>query len=82
MADTMTIPAVGRLSGRTRIAAGALGALLLVAACDDGGSVSDGINSLGSDFLRVFNQDPNAEPVQNVQSLNLALTPMKEPFNP
>ena len=82
MTDTMTITAQSPRSNRFLLVVGVLGVALVLAACDKGGSVTRGINSLGNDFVRVFNQDPNAEPVQDVQSLNLRMTPRLEPFNP
>lgn len=48
-------------------------------ACDT--QSSTGIGSLGFDFVRAFNQEPNAEPL-DASELTLALTPRKEPFNP
>ena len=60
-----------------------LGAFTL-SACDDS---SDGkgkggtcISSLGSDFVRAFSQDPNAEPLE-ASELDLTLTPKREPFD-
>ena len=55
-----------------------VGALAL-AACDS--NVRRGINSLGKDFVRMFNQDRNSEPV-DAQSVDMTLTPLIEPFNP
>lgn len=58
--------------------------LLLVAAVGlsacDGNSIR-GINSLGKDFVRMFNKDRNSEPV-DAQSVRMRLTPYIEPFNP
>jgi hypothetical protein len=57
--------------------------LLAVAACDGGGgggSVS-GIASLGADFVRAFNQNPNDTPL-DAQAVSLTLTPQATPFNP
>jgi hypothetical protein len=51
-----------------------------VVACDNN-SANSGINSLGSDFVRAFNQDPNDEPL-DASELTLAMTPTREPFNP
>lgn len=82
MSDTMIYTGQRPAVGRKTVALGLIGALLFVAACDDNDTVTRGINSLGVDFLRVFNQDRNDEPIQNVQDLNLKLTPNQEPFNP
>jgi predicted small secreted protein len=54
---------------------GALG----LAACDS--PAVAGIDTLGKSFVAMFNQDPNSEPV-DAQSVELALTPEIEPFNP
>lgn len=61
----------------------ALAAMLaLAAACDDDNdtTVTRGVDSLGSDFVRAFNADPNDEPV-NAQDVDLELTPRVEPFD-
>jgi hypothetical protein len=57
-----------------------LGAIAL-AACDDDDSTSQGIETLGDDFVRAFNQDPNDEPL-DASELTLTLTPTIEPFDP
>lgn len=81
MADVMTFTDQSVSNDRLKVAGLVLGAVLLVAACDRD-TVAQGISSLGSDFVKVFNQNPNDEPIQDVQNLNLTLTPTKEPFNP
>lgn len=53
--------------------------LIGVAACDR--SPTRGIATLGKDFVRMFNQDRNSEPV-DAQSVKMTLTPYIEPFNP
>ena len=53
--------------------------LIGVAACDS--SPARGISTLGKDFVRMFNQDRNSEPV-DAQSVKMTLTPYIEPFNP
>lgn len=60
-----------------------VGALALAACDDDDGNemMSQGIDSLGSDFVRAFNQDPNDEPL-DASDLTLTLTPTIEPFDP
>lgn len=60
----------------------ALAAMLaLVAGCDDNDTnVTRGVDSLGSDFVRAFNANPNDEPV-NAQDVDLELTPRVEPFD-
>ena len=50
-----------------------------VAACDR--ASPKGINTLGKDFVRMFNKDRNSEPV-DAQSVRMTLTPLIEPFNP
>lgn len=50
-----------------------------LAACDS--SSPKGINTLGKDFVRMFNKDRNSEPV-DAQSVKMTLTPTIEPFNP
>ena len=55
-----------------------VGAIAL-AACDS--NVRRGIDTLGKDFVRMFNQDRNSEPV-DAQSVDMTLTPLIEPFNP
>jgi hypothetical protein len=57
-----------------------VGALAL-AACDDDDSMAQGIETLGDDFERAFNQDPNDEPL-DASELTLTLTPTIEPFDP
>lgn len=61
----------------------ALLAAVTLVACDSatGGQLSQGITSLGSDFVRAFNQAPNDEPI-SLDNVNLVLTPTIEPFNP
>ena len=58
-----------------------LGTAALAACDDDSNGTRGGIASLGSDFLRAFNQDPNDEPL-DASDLELRLTPRLEPFNP
>ena len=53
----------------------------VIAACDDDSILNEGINSLGADFVRAFNKDPNDEPF-DAQDINLTMTPEIEPFNP
>lgn len=53
-------------------------AILFLIACD---SQSQGIASLGTDFVRAFQQERNAEPF-DASELTLTLTPTREPFNP
>ncbi|MEO0911778.1 MAG: hypothetical protein AAFY59_02135 [Pseudomonadota bacterium] len=55
-------------------------AAALVAACDGDGPLS-GINTLGQDFVRAFNQGPNDTPL-DTDALTLRLTPRVTPFNP
>ena len=66
------------------------GILLLVAfglaACDDSGDGDDGgtpegIETLGDDFQRAFNQSPNDEPL-DASTLTIPSTPRIEPFDP
>lgn len=64
---------------------------LALAACDDddgngngnggggGGGGLTGIETLGEDFVRVFNQDPNDEPIP-IDEITLTKTPSIEPF--
>lgn len=62
----------------------ALGAVLLLSACEGDGSSggnAKGIASLGQAFVNAFNQLRNSTPV-DAQSVNLKLTPTKTPFNP
>lgn len=54
--------------------------LLFVAACDSSNPLR-GIASLGPDFVRSFNQAPTDVPL-DASALQLAMTPMAEPFNP
>jgi hypothetical protein len=72
MADTLRLPRA--------VALLVVGALAL-AACDDDGSTAQGIDTLGDDFVRAFNQDPNDEPL-DASELTLTLTPTIEPFDP
>lgn len=53
--------------------------LVGVAACDT--KAKEGIASLGTDFVRMFNMDRNAEPV-DAQDVEMTLTPTIEPFDP
>lgn len=70
---------------RTTLRNGGFGLLALVAlaACDNasGGQISRGITSLGSDFVRAFNQKPNDTPIP-LDDVTLIQTPTIEPFNP
>lgn len=68
---------------RRKLSCLALGAVLLLSACEgDGSSGSvNGIATLGQAFVRAFNQLRNSAPV-DAQSVNLKLTPTKTPFNP
>jgi hypothetical protein len=43
--------------------------------------MSQGITSLGSDFVRAFNQNPNDMPIP-LDDVTLIQTPTIEPFNP
>ena len=54
-----------------------------LAACDSatGGQVSKGIASLGSDFVRAFNQSPNDTPI-SLENVTINQSPAVEPFNP
>ena len=61
-----------------------------LAACDednggggggDGDGVSQGIDTLGADFVEVFNQDPNDDPI-DADSVDLRLNSRIEPFDP
>ena len=58
-------------------------AMVALVACDNatGGQVSQGITSLGSDFVRAFNQNPNDTPIP-LDNVTLIQTPSIEPFNP
>jgi hypothetical protein len=50
-------------------------------ACGSKGGGQKGIRSLGPDFVRAFNQGPNAEPF-DASELRLTRTPKIEPFDP
>lgn len=53
-----------------------------LAACDSGGGKNKtGINSLPNCFVRAFNRDANAEPI-DASSCNLTIRPTRDPFNP
>ena len=52
-----------------------------LAACGGGGSGQTGIQTLGSDFVRAFNQSRNDVPL-DASALTLTLTPAIEPFDP
>ena len=58
-------------------------AIAALVACDNAtdNQVSQGIASLGSDFVRAFNQSPNDTPIP-LDDVNLVLTQDIEPFNP
>ena len=56
-----------------------LGMTLALVACDT--NRANGIDTLGPDFVRAFNQNPNDEPL-DASELKLRLTPEREPFNP
>ncbi|AKO99074.1 MULTISPECIES: hypothetical protein [Marinovum] len=69
---------------RRKLTCVALGAVLLLAACEGDGGGGDsprGIATLGQAFVDAFNQIRNSTPV-DAQSVNLKLTPKKTPFNP
>jgi hypothetical protein len=74
MADTLRLPRA--------VALLVVGALAL-AACDDDDSTAQGIETLGDDFVRAFNQDPNERtgPL-DANDVDLTLTPTIEPFDP
>ena len=59
----------------------ALAVMAFVVAACSGGSGPKGIATLGSDFLRAFNQGPNDTPL-DASALKLTLTPTIEPFDP
>ena len=68
---------------KPKLIAGLAGALLL-AACDGSSSGDDdvsGIDTFGSDFVAMFNADPNDEPV-DAQSIDIAVNLTADPFNP
>ncbi len=53
---------------------------LVLAACEDNPvAVTQGIDSLGSDFVSAFNADANDDPADDIA---LTLTPDAEPFDP
>ncbi len=55
---------------------------LTLSACDGsstGTGAGNGINSLGSFFVRAFNQSPNAQPL-SLEGKSLPQFPTKEPF--
>lgn len=58
-------------------------AMAALVACDNatGGQLGKGITSLGSDFVRAFNQDRNDTPI-SLENVTLLQTPEIEPFNP
>jgi hypothetical protein len=66
-----------------QIARGLAVVLLLggLAACGSSASVRTGIQTLGADFVRAFNQSRNDMPL-DASALNLTLTPAIEPFDP
>lgn len=57
-------------------------AMLTVACNDDndGGEVSQGVDTLGSDFAEAFDADPNDEPI-NAQDVDLEVDPTIDPFD-
>ncbi|MBM1635188.1 hypothetical protein JQV27_20305 [Sulfitobacter mediterraneus] len=68
---------------RTKTAA-LLTGVLLVAACGGSGDDGDdaaGIASFGAAFVAMFAADPNEEPV-DAQSIDIAINPTADPFNP
>ena len=75
----MTLSTFSVPRGVVLLVAGALA----LAACDDDtmAMMAQGIDSLGSDFVRAFNQDPNDTPL-DASDLSLTLTPTIEPFDP
>ena len=56
-------------------------AMAALVACDSATGGKMGIASLGSDFVRAFNQNPNDTPIP-LDDVTLVLTPTVEPFNP
>lgn len=73
MADTLRLPRAVVLL--------VVGALALAACDDDDDATAQGIDTLGDDFVRAFNQDPNDEPL-DASDIDLTLTPTIEPFDP
>lgn len=56
-------------------------AVLGLSACDrDKTTQADGINSLGSDFVRAFQQDRNDEPI-SLEGVTINQFPEREPFS-
>lgn len=56
-----------------------VGGLTLSACGSGGGNAGNGINSLGSFFVRAFNQSPNDEPL-SLEGQSLPQFPTLEPF--
>lgn len=71
------------VKGARQIARGLAVLVLLggLAACGSSASVRTGIQTLGADFVRAFNQSRNDVPL-DASALKLTLTPTIEPFDP
>jgi len=74
------------MSSKTLVLSLGLGLVAVLAGCNDSGGgggvpAKKGIATLGADFVKAFNQAPNAEPF-DAQDIKLTQTPGIEPFDP
>jgi len=73
------------MSSKTLVLSLGLGLIAVLAGCNESGGgdvpAKKGIATLGADFVKAFNQAPNAEPF-DAQDIKLTQTPGIEPFDP